>query len=96
MGRPPKPKNERADAQMGLRLTHVEREQLDVLQKRLGMGSAAQVVKLAIAELYQHSQHGMPSNLSLPARHQALIDALDRVADECQLLRRQIKEQQDA
>ncbi len=92
MGRPSLPQNERSEAQMGIRLTREERRQLNALQKHLGLGSAAQVVKLAIAELYQRTSQGtstMP-DVELAAALESFTAALSHVVDACDNLRRKV------
>ena len=100
MGRPPKPDG--AIAQMGLRLTLRERQQITSLQRRLHLRSGADVLRLALAELFECPDAA--NSARLPAAPDlgwlvrnrepptlALIDALARVAGACDALRREIK-----
>lgn len=52
MARPPKSPDERATQQLSVRLTEEERRRLDWLTVELRARSAGEVIKRAVAELY--------------------------------------------
>ena len=58
MGRPPLPPDEKAGAQLNVRLTAEERKRLDWLAVELRERSAGSVIKRAIAELYARVRGG--------------------------------------
>jgi hypothetical protein len=58
MGRPPKAPDEKASAQLNVRLTAEERRQLDWLAVELRERSAGGVLKRALAELYARVRGG--------------------------------------
>lgn len=58
MGRPPKKPDERATAQLNVRLTAEERSRLDWLTVKLRARSAGEVLKRGLAELYERVSSG--------------------------------------
>jgi predicted transcriptional regulator len=53
-GRPPKPATEKTVSQTSVRLTADEKQQLDELESELE-STSAEVIRLAIAQLYQRT-----------------------------------------